>query len=210
MGGQLYVGIREANGTEHNLLTHTNGWPDLMYRINDPDFVDYVVNTYAMKKLKKPYRSQYGYMFIDFVNRKIATNNGYFNPKFQHFYLGDNRHYGFCLAAWEPTFYHMKQFLSKGGTFKEVKVYGGQATEEQVKDLIATINSSSVKKEDIENVDYVEMLDIPLVGNSFDRSESYAVSVYLDLGFEIIKDDRLTLKKMKDFVGGWGQTNGTP
>jgi hypothetical protein len=37
MGGQLYVGLREANGTEHNLLTHTNGWPDLMYRINDPD-----------------------------------------------------------------------------------------------------------------------------------------------------------------------------
>jgi hypothetical protein len=90
MGGTIFLGIREEDGTEHLLHTWTNSlprrlaapsfynkgaaWVDLFARCADPK------SPYSKRVHKLQWENTYGYVMVDMRDKVILSSNGYFHP----------------------------------------------------------------------------------------------------------------------------------
>lgn len=83
MGGSIFVGIREEDGTEHLFETWTNYWPQTTA---NPDFYEKgstfsrIVLNNENKKLKQVQCIEYGYLLFDFKNKELLSCNSYYSP----------------------------------------------------------------------------------------------------------------------------------
>lgn len=89
MGGTIYVGIREEDGTIHHLHTWTNAMP---WRTASPSFYNkgeqwdqffeqFLKPDWCTRRLKKmSWRDTYGYVLFDFKDKIIFSGNGYYSP----------------------------------------------------------------------------------------------------------------------------------
>lgn len=73
------VNVRFADGTKRYIETWTNAWPGFFLDVDNIPW-DEIDKEYTNKRWSTPHKSEYGVLFIDYMNKVIYSRQGYCKP----------------------------------------------------------------------------------------------------------------------------------